>query len=199
MYRATAVKDVDLGRGMGGREGQGAVVGFDVGKRRLLAVVRWEDGRFERPRLVENPGEVPVLVGLLKHQSAGRGLRLAMEPTRTYGEALRQALSNAGLPLSRLRERREGASGFPRQTFLGSATTEAGGPPRPPSGHLLLPGGAEGRRGRCRRLVLRGLFLPSWTASQSASCARPDGPNRAKVAGPVSTRRGISRTPAPTL
>ena len=102
MYRATAVKGVDLGCVTAGREGQGAVVGFDVGKRRLLAVVRWEDGRFERPWLAENPGEVPVLVGLLKRLSAGRRLRLAMEPTGTYGDALRQALWDAGMPLERV-------------------------------------------------------------------------------------------------
>jgi transposase len=77
-------------------------VGFDVGKRYVLAVVRWENGMFERPWLVENPGEIGLLVDQLCAIAHQRPLRLAMEPTGTYGDVLRQALSDAGLPLDRV-------------------------------------------------------------------------------------------------
>jgi transposase len=101
-YRATRVKQVRwevLSRGQGACAVE---VGFDVGKREVLAVARWESGVFERPWLVENPGEIGVLVGLLRAMGQERSLRLAMEPTGTYGDVLRQALADAGLPLERV-------------------------------------------------------------------------------------------------
>lgn len=55
-YRAKGVKKVDWEEVARGREREGVHVGLDVGKRAFLGVVRWEDGRFERPWLVENPG-----------------------------------------------------------------------------------------------------------------------------------------------
>jgi hypothetical protein len=101
-YRARPVKQVDLALVSEGRGQQGAHVGFDMGKKELLAVVRWANGDFERPWLVKNPDELQVLVGLLTRMAAERPLRLAMEPTGTYGDALRQALSDARLRLDRV-------------------------------------------------------------------------------------------------
>lgn len=101
-YRATAVKEVGWGVLSRGREGLGVQIGFDVGKQYVLAVVRWGDGRFERPWLVENPGEIGILVDLLRVAGRGRELKVAMEPTGTYGDVLRQALWDAGVPLERV-------------------------------------------------------------------------------------------------
>jgi hypothetical protein len=101
-YRSQPVKQVDLELVSEGRGRQGAHVGFDMGKKELLAVVRWANGDFERPWLVKNPDELQVLVGLLTRMAAERPLTLAMEPTGTYGDALRQALSDAGLRLHRV-------------------------------------------------------------------------------------------------
>ena len=101
-YRAIPVKQVNLELVSEGQGRQGVHVGFDVGKAEVLAVVRWADGRFERPWLVKNPDEIQVLVGLLTQMAAERPLILAMEPTGTYGDALRQALSDAGLQLDRV-------------------------------------------------------------------------------------------------
>jgi hypothetical protein len=101
-YRATPVKQVDWGvlRAGHGRMAVGA--GFDVGKEAVLTTIRWEDGRFERPWLTKNPQEIGVLVGLLKWIAQERPLRLAMEPTGTYGDVLRQGLADAGLSLERV-------------------------------------------------------------------------------------------------
>jgi transposase len=85
-----------------GRGQQGAHVGFDMGKAEVLAVVRWANGDFERPWLVKNPAEIQELAGLLARMAAERPLTLAMEPTGTYGDALRQAISDAGLRLHRV-------------------------------------------------------------------------------------------------
>lgn len=101
-YRARSVKQVDWELLSHGRGQQGIHVGFDVGKAEVLAVVRWANRDFERPWLVKNPEEIQELVGLLTRMAAERPATLAMEPTGTYGDALRQALSDAGLPLHRV-------------------------------------------------------------------------------------------------
>lgn len=101
-YRATAVKRVDWEALSSGRDGQAVQVGLDIGKEEVLAVLRWSDGRFERPWLVKNPDETGDLVSLLKRVGAGRVLRVAMEPTGTYGDVLRQAIADAGWRLDRV-------------------------------------------------------------------------------------------------
>ncbi len=73
------------------------VVGSDVGKRWVGAVVHCEDGQWKRPWSVENRGEIRGLVELLERVAGERRLRLAMEPTGTYGKVLRHALWDAGL------------------------------------------------------------------------------------------------------
>jgi transposase len=85
-----------------GHEGQAVHIGLDVGKQEVLAVVRWADGRFERPWLVKNPDEIGEFVGLLSRVNSERRSVTAMEPTGTYGDALRQALSDAGLRVDRV-------------------------------------------------------------------------------------------------
>jgi transposase len=101
IYRAKSVKNVELNQVVQGRGGGVAHVGVDVGKRAILAVLRWGEG-FERPWLVKNPEEVREFVGLLTELKRGRELRVAMEPTGTYGEVLRQALSDAGIRVERV-------------------------------------------------------------------------------------------------
>ena len=91
-YRATRVNDVNWGQLAQGKDGLDIALGVDVGKYSLWAVCRWADGRFERPWRVQNPGEIPTLLTLLKRVSAGRKLVVAMESSGTYGDALRQAL-----------------------------------------------------------------------------------------------------------
>lgn len=101
-YQARSVKKVELDLGCPEQEGQTVHVGLDVGKHAVLAVARWPDGRFERPWLVKNPVEIEELVGLLGRIAARWPLLVAMEPTGTYGDALRQALSDAGVTVHRV-------------------------------------------------------------------------------------------------
>ena len=101
-YRAKSVKQVEWKEVVRGRGGQAVRVGVDVGKETLLAVIRWLDGTFERPWLVNNPLEIRDFVGLLRKIAQGRELRVALEPTGTYGDALRQALFDAGLRVERV-------------------------------------------------------------------------------------------------
>jgi hypothetical protein len=101
-YRATRVNDVNWDQLAQGKDGLDITLGVDVGKYSLWAVCRWADGRFERPWRVENPGEIPTLLTLLKRVSAGRKLVVAMESSGTYGDALRQALADNQLEVRRV-------------------------------------------------------------------------------------------------
>ena len=101
-YRGTDVNRIDLRTLSQGHEGQSLVVGLDIGKFRLAAVARWSDGGFERPWLVDNPAQVPQLVRLLVQGAGQRSLTVALEPSGTYGDPLRQALQDAGLAVQRV-------------------------------------------------------------------------------------------------
>jgi transposase len=77
-------------------------IGLDIGKLEVFAVVRWADGSFERPWKVKNPTEIGRLVSLVRILAKNRTVRLAMESTGTYGDALRQALTDAELDIHRV-------------------------------------------------------------------------------------------------
>src|SRR6266849_5096518 len=101
-YRGTIVNRVDGERMSQGHGGQALTVGLDIGKYRLSAVARWPDGQFERPWLVDNPEHLPELLGLLGRLRHDHPLTVALEPSGTYGDPVRQALTDAGLPVLRV-------------------------------------------------------------------------------------------------
>jgi transposase len=101
-YASVAVNQVDARPFAQGRAGQELVVGLDIGKYHLLAVGRWPDGSWARPWRVANPTEISTLVRLLRELSRGRRLVVALEPSGTYGDALRQALADAGFVVQRI-------------------------------------------------------------------------------------------------
>ena len=101
-YRATAVKKVHL-EGVLEAAPAGIVhVGLDVGKQEIFAVFRFEDNTFQRPWKARNPSEIGLLVRLLRTVAEHRTLTVAMESTGTYGDALRQALTDAQLNVHRV-------------------------------------------------------------------------------------------------
>jgi transposase len=101
-YRATAVKDVKVLEVIA-RIAEGRVcVGLDISKGEVFAVVRDSTGHFERPWKAKQPRELRELVGLMGQLSRQRPLIVALEPTGTYGDALRQALCDAGLAVHRV-------------------------------------------------------------------------------------------------
>jgi len=102
-YRAVRVKQVVLDRVLSGREASAAVsVGLDVGKEAMFVTLRWGPNDFERPWLVENPFEINELMSRLRPLNEGRKMTVALEPTGTYGDAFRQAMSDAKFPLQRV-------------------------------------------------------------------------------------------------
>ena len=101
-YRATEGKDVLLDKLMRTAPKGAATAGLDIGKYEVYAVIRWSDGRFQRPWKAENPAEVDAIVGLLRKVAQQRPLVVAMESTGTYGDALRARLDQAGLEVHRV-------------------------------------------------------------------------------------------------
>ena len=101
-YRSVDVKQVSVESLVAEKPALAAVVGIDVAKSESLAVVRWQSGDFERPWRAKTPEEIPVLVDRLRDLAQGRPLLIAMESTGTYGDALRQALTDAGLVVHRV-------------------------------------------------------------------------------------------------
>jgi transposase len=101
-YSALPVNHVSPEQLTQGRQGLDLTVGFDIGKFESRAVPRWADAAFGRPWRVRNPSQIPALIGLLRRLAEGRRLRLALEPSGTYGDALRQACHDAGLEVWRV-------------------------------------------------------------------------------------------------
>lgn len=101
-YRSTRVKDVQCQRVVQGHDGQDVVVGIDIGKEVILVILRWSGSDYSRPWRVKNPSELPVLVKLLQEVESGRSLKIALEPTGSYGDPLRQALGRAQLAVHRV-------------------------------------------------------------------------------------------------
>jgi transposase len=101
-YRGLAVNRVRADQVGLGRDGQAVMVGVDVGKYRLSVVARWPDGAFERPWGVANPEQIPELVAVLGQLGQRHSVSVALEPSGTYGDPLRQALGDAGIVVRRV-------------------------------------------------------------------------------------------------
>jgi transposase len=101
-YASISVKQVDREQVGRQKEGQDLTVGMDIGKYQITAVCYWPGGSFERPWRVLNPLEIPDLLALLTQLCQGRRLVVGMEPSGTYGDALRQALHDAGITVVRI-------------------------------------------------------------------------------------------------
>ena len=100
-YKATNVKDVCVAHIIGDHPGTRCDVGLDTSKSDILVVVRWPHGAMERPWRVEM-SELPILVHKLKELGDGREMVIAMEPTGSYADPVRQALHDAGLKVYRV-------------------------------------------------------------------------------------------------
>lgn len=101
-YRSVAVKNVNISEVLNQLAEGPVSVGMDVAKKELLAVVRDSAGNFLRPWKVRQPDEIPVFVKLLVELNEHRRTLVALESTGTYGDALRQALADAGLSVHRV-------------------------------------------------------------------------------------------------
>ena len=78
------------------------VLGIDVAKREQMLMLRAADEKFFGPYRANNPDQVADIVELVRRISARGQVKVAMESSGTYGDALRQALSEAGIELQRV-------------------------------------------------------------------------------------------------
>jgi transposase len=100
------------------RVGQKVIAGVDIGKRELTLCLVWPDRAFERPWRVKSPVEIRLVVGKLLELNKLCPVTVAMESSGTYGDAFRQALDDAGLPVRRVsgkavKDDSEGFDGVP--------------------------------------------------------------------------------------
>ncbi|HEX2185644.1 MAG TPA: transposase, partial [Chloroflexota bacterium] len=101
-YRAIDVNQLPLTGLLQQRHEPLVHAGLDVGKDHILCVLRWGAHDFERPWRCRNPADLARLAQALQAVGQGRRLTVALEPTGTYGDALRQALQQAGLAVHRV-------------------------------------------------------------------------------------------------
>ena len=101
-YRAKEINSVSVAKVLEDRKGQRAVVGIDVGKEGLSLMLRWDDRTYAGPWQAKNITEIRTVVEFLTSVAYRRKLIVAMEPTGTYGDALRYALTQAGLEVHRV-------------------------------------------------------------------------------------------------
>ena len=102
-YCAVNVKDVDVDSLLVKLTGVPTVwVGIDVGKESLKVVLCWGPDQFGRPWHVRYPEQLGPLIELLGKLALGRNLVVAVEPTGTYCDPLRWALTSAKLKVVRI-------------------------------------------------------------------------------------------------
>jgi transposase len=101
-YRAVDVNGIEAALWLADRDEKVVHAGLDVGKDMIYCTLRWGPGDFDRPWRARNPLELVRLAELLAAVGAGRQLVVALEPTGTYGDALRQALERVGVPVQRV-------------------------------------------------------------------------------------------------
>jgi transposase len=104
-YRSIPVKQVDLEKVVSGHLNECVEAGLDIGKHWIWVMVRFRDDTYLRPWRASNPLETPALVSLLKRLGERVKLTVALESSGTYGDPLRQAMSDAGLNVHRVRSK----------------------------------------------------------------------------------------------
>jgi transposase len=117
-YSQINVNEISISELMRHRIGQKVVVGVDVSKAELTLCLVWPDRLFERPWRVRSPGQIPLAVSMLLELNRQCPVTVAMESSGTYGDAFRQGLDDAGLPVQRVsgkavKDDSEGFDGVP--------------------------------------------------------------------------------------
>jgi transposase len=102
VYRTVAVKKVSLEKVVASLAEGAVQAGSDIGKEVIVTVLRDSRGKFLKAWKTRQPSELRELVGLLAELGRHRALVVAMESTGTYGDAFRQALSDAGVAVERV-------------------------------------------------------------------------------------------------
>jgi transposase len=103
-YRAVEVESLDV-RGLCERltAGEEVIVGLDVAKRKFLAALSTKSGDVLEIVRFEHPGGTRTFLRMLDQVSTnGHGPVVVMEPTGTYGDAIRHQLGQMGVAVHRV-------------------------------------------------------------------------------------------------
>lgn len=105
MYRSVSVKKLEIPSLLATMGAAPVVVGVDVAKENFFAAI---EGPGATPLTVrwKHPEETPVFLELLEALSTRGVVEVVMEPSGTYGDALRGLLDRAGLPVFRVNPKR---------------------------------------------------------------------------------------------
>lgn len=98
IYRSVAVKEVDEAKLQELVRGKSVVVSVDVAKEDCFGLVGTRDGAVATTVRWRQPTETAQLVRFVR-ALPGSSVEVAMEPTGTYGDALRWQLGKAGVPV----------------------------------------------------------------------------------------------------
>jgi len=83
------------------------IIGMDIAKTKQFAAFAGADGTVRLTVRWNHPKESPEVVALLEGlQAKGEPVEIVMEPSSTYGDALRVAMLNAGLGVYRINPKR---------------------------------------------------------------------------------------------
>ncbi|HJL25981.1 MAG TPA: transposase [Polyangiaceae bacterium LLY-WYZ-15_(1-7)] len=106
-YQAIPVNDDRVESLIAAVAGQRVVVGIDIAKTKEFAAFMTEDGRVHATVRWAHPKQSPQFLQVLaRMRQQGSRVELAMEPSSTYGDALRAALLEAGFPVFRVSPKR---------------------------------------------------------------------------------------------
>ena len=101
-YRAVDVNRLDMDDLCQQHPKQAVHVGLDIGKELIYCVLRWARQDYDRPWKVKNPFDIRLLAQQLKQLGQDREMIIALEPTGTYGDPLRDQLRRMELPVHRV-------------------------------------------------------------------------------------------------
>ncbi len=105
-YRAVAVKDVQVERLTEVLQGQRIVVAIDIAMEWMFAAVMSEDLTVHVTVKWSHPRETRSFLELVDQLGRAGDVEVAMEPSGTYGDALRHALLKRGWPVFRVSPKR---------------------------------------------------------------------------------------------
>jgi transposase len=107
MYRRTLVKDVNAQALIEQLASAPAVLAIDVAKHDMVAAVATSERGVVTTLAWTHPEQTPALLQLLRTlQGAGTKLDAVMEPSGTYGDALRHQIAVLGIDVFRVATKR---------------------------------------------------------------------------------------------
>ncbi len=106
IYRATKVKELNLGKLQEQVDGNDIVLAVDVAKEDFFAVIVGNDQQVFATLKWKHPVETNFLLDIILKELSWSSLEVVMEPSGTYGDSLRSQFLNAGIAVYRVSPKR---------------------------------------------------------------------------------------------